>query len=228
MGVRTVGPKVTFDGLNTLVSFDAGNIQSFVPGTTTWRNISKSGGYNATLVNGPLYSPDGGGSIVLDTTNDYFSFPTSIPIVAGSDYTFCAFIKPTSLDTGSGGAGLWRYADSYWLIFQDFNNRPWVRWAGTDILKPASGFSLSLNQWVHVAFVISSASSVQFYANGDLKHSASHAKVTTAASIAYLGYQFSTAYQVSGNYAIVQMYKRALTNEEVFRNFSAHRSRFGI
>lgn len=227
-GTRAVGPKTVFDGLNTLVHLDAGNISSFTPGDTTWRNISKTGGYNATLVNGPLYSSDGGGSIVLDTTNDSFSFPTAIPIAANSNYTFCAFIKPSSIDTGGGGSGLWRFADSHWLVFQDFNNRPWVRWNSVDILKPASGYGISIDQWVHVSFVIVSASSVKFFANGVLQHSASHTTATSAASIAYLGYQFSTAYQVSGNYAIVQMYKKALTDAEVFRNFSAHRSRFGV
>jgi hypothetical protein len=226
--VRTAGPKVTFDGLNTLVHFDAGNRQSFVAGSTTWTNISKTGVYNATLVNGPTFSAEGGGSIVLDATDDSFSFPTAIPIAANSDYTFCAFIKPTSIDTGGGGSGLWRYLDSHWLVFQDNTNRPWVRWGGNDILKPLSGYGLTLSKWVHVAFVVRSATNVQFYADGVLEHSANHATATTAASIAYLGYQFSTAYQVSGNYAIVQMYKRALSSTEVFRNFSAHRSRFGV
>jgi hypothetical protein len=228
MGVKSVGPKVTFDGLNTLVHFDAANAQSYVSGSTTWTNISKTGGYNATLVNGPTFSSDGGGSILLDTTNDSFSFPTAIPITANSNYTFCAFIKPTSIDTGGGGSGLWRFQDSDWLVFQDNNNRPWVRWNSVDILKPASGYGLTLNRWVHVAFVIRSASSIRFFANGVLEHSANHSTATGTPSIAYLGYQFSTAYQVSGNYAVVQMYKRALTDGEVLRNFSAHRARFGV
>jgi hypothetical protein len=228
MGVRSVGPKITFSGIDTLLHLDAGNTRSFIPGETTWYNISKTGGYSATLVNGPVYSSEGGGSIDLDTTNDYFSFPTSIPITANSDYTFCAFIKPTSIDTGGGGSGFWRFADTYWLVLQDNNNRPWVRWNGVDILKPASGYGVSLNQWVHVAFVIDSATSVKFYANGVPVHSAAHSTATGTASIAYLGYQFSTAYQISGNYAIVQMYKKALTDDEISRNFFAHRSRFGI
>jgi len=228
MGVRAVGPKIAYDGPNTLLHLDAGNTLSFVPGATTWNNISKNGNYNATIVNGPVYSAEGGGSIVLDATNDSFSFPTNIPITANSDYTFCAFIKPTSIDTGGGGSGLWRYLDSDWLVFQDNNNRPWVRWNGVDILKPASGYGISLNQWVHVAFVIDSATSVKFYANGTLAHSAVHSTATGTANIAYLGYQFSTSYQVSGNYAIVQMYKKALSDDEISRNFCAHRSRFGI
>jgi hypothetical protein len=61
-------PKVVTDGL--VLYLDAANPNSYVSGSTTWRDISR-GGSNGTLINGPTYSSANGGSIVFDGTNDY-------------------------------------------------------------------------------------------------------------------------------------------------------------
>jgi hypothetical protein len=49
---------------------NAGNVSSYPGSGTTWFDISGYGN-NATLVNGPTYSPYNSGSIVFDGTNDY-------------------------------------------------------------------------------------------------------------------------------------------------------------
>jgi hypothetical protein len=48
---------------------DASNVSSYSGSGTTWYDISEYGN-NATLVNGPTYSPYNGGSIVFDGVND--------------------------------------------------------------------------------------------------------------------------------------------------------------
>jgi hypothetical protein len=51
---------------------DAANTRSY-PGTgTTWSDLSR-GGNNGSLINGPTFNSANGGSIVLDSVNDYIS-----------------------------------------------------------------------------------------------------------------------------------------------------------
>ena len=61
-------PKIVTDGL--VLYLDAANTKSYVSGSTTWNDISRTN-INGTLVNGPTFSSDGGGSILFDGSNDY-------------------------------------------------------------------------------------------------------------------------------------------------------------
>lgn len=215
---------IVYDSL--LVNLDAGNVDSY-PGTgTTWFDLENS--YNATLVNGPTYSTADGGSIILDAVNDYFSFPTPVPVTINSDFSFCTFMKPSSLSDSN--PGLWRLGTGAtdWFIFQTTNGRPWIRWNSVDILNPGSGYGISVGSWVHVAVVIKNANRVTFYANGVAQYDLAHTTATSAKNINHWGYQYSVDFKIPGNYAVLQMYNKALTSAEVNQNFDAHKSRYGL
>ena len=64
------GPNITTDGL--VLHLDAANTNSYPGSGTTWTDISGKG-HNGTLDNGPTFSSDNKGCIVLDGTNDYIS-----------------------------------------------------------------------------------------------------------------------------------------------------------
>jgi hypothetical protein len=61
-------PKIITEGL--VLYLDAANTRSYVSGSTTWNDISRSGN-NGTLINGPTFNSGNGGSIVFDGVNDY-------------------------------------------------------------------------------------------------------------------------------------------------------------
>ena len=65
------GPHIVTDGL--VLALDAANPTSYISGSTTWRDLSGNG-FSGTLVNGPTFSTDGGGSIVFDGINDIANF----------------------------------------------------------------------------------------------------------------------------------------------------------
>ena len=67
-------PKIVTDGL--VLYMDAANSKSYVSGSTTWNDISRSGN-NGTLINGPTFNSSNGGSIVFDGTNDYVNLSDS-------------------------------------------------------------------------------------------------------------------------------------------------------
>jgi len=86
------------DGL--IAFYDAGNVSSYGGSGTSWTDISGNGYSAAALTNGPTYSSNNGGTIVLDGTNDYILISGSAAIYT-SNFTWQTFCLQ-----GVGGAGL--------------------------------------------------------------------------------------------------------------------------
>ena len=61
-------PNIVTD--NLVFCVDAANTKSYSGSGTIWKDISGEDN-DGTLVNGPTFSNDNGGSIVFDGTNDY-------------------------------------------------------------------------------------------------------------------------------------------------------------
>jgi len=61
--------NIVRDGL--LLHLDAANVKSYLGSRTTWNDLSDKGN-NGTLVNGPVYSSNGKGSITFDGTRSRY------------------------------------------------------------------------------------------------------------------------------------------------------------
>lgn len=204
---------------------DAANVRSYDRLSTNWLDLGKNR-KNGILTNGPTFDPGNGGSILLDTVDDYVSIPDPVIISAGSDFTLSMFVKPTFAATDPG---VFRDAVSDTsFYFTSTTLFPRVIWCGTSILAPGSGWSGSPDAWAHYTLVVRSETDVKLYENATLQHQASHAKATTQISISQFGYQTSTDQKVGGNWASIQVYNRALDIDEIRRNFNALGGRFGL
>ena len=222
--VGSITTEIITDGL--VFNMDAANRASYprigVTATDTVGNV------NGTLTNGASFIEENNGFFNLDGTDDYIS-TTGIDI--NSSYTFSIFIQPTSYN--GSNPGIWRSGSSStgntFFIFQSSTGRPWIRQNGTDILKPSSGFSLTLNNWVYLTIVIhSGGNNVSFYVNGELKHDNTHSQTISLFTINNLGFQFSESQTVAGKYANTHIYNRALSATEVLHNYDALKGRFGL
>ena len=103
-------PKIVTDGL--VLCLDAGNPNSYPGSGNTWKDLSR-GRNNGTLVNGPTFSGDNGGSIVFDGVDDYTSFGTSL----GNEWpsiTVSTWSNPSQLNQNTG--------QRYYLINADDNS----------------------------------------------------------------------------------------------------------
>jgi hypothetical protein len=69
------GPRIVTDGL--VLSLDAADRNSYPGSGTTWFDLSGNGN-NSTLTNGPAFSSNKNGSIVLDGVNDRIDVPKSL------------------------------------------------------------------------------------------------------------------------------------------------------
>lgn len=156
-----------------------------------------------------------GKSLSLDSAGAVITYSPGIAVTAGSNFTFSMWANVSAWQ--GANPGIWRdvAVGTYFNIFQGSTGLPWIRWAGADILKPASGYAVSLNRWTHLVFTVRSSTDACFYADGVLRHTATHATVTGAFSITVVGQQNANTERVQGFYDNISVYRRALTATEV-------------
>jgi len=110
------GPNIVTDGL--VLCLDPADKNSYPGSGTTWYDLSGNGNHG-TLVNGPGFSTESGGSITYDGNNDYVTVPDS------SDFAM----------------GITPFAMEQWLKFDaigDVGNGTWwctLQWNGGETLR---------------------------------------------------------------------------------------------
>lgn len=92
-------PKIS--SLDSLIYYlDASNPRSYISGSTTWYDISRTG-VNGALVNGPTFSSENGGSIVFDGIDDYIGLSQITANQTIGNYTISLWISFTNTITPS-------------------------------------------------------------------------------------------------------------------------------
>lgn len=232
-------PRIVTDGL--VLHLDAANPKSYVSGSTTWRDLSRSEN-NGTLVNGPTFDSGNGGNIVFDGTNDVVDCGNPSSLSLGSEGTLSAWVKTsrtypsntTSLyfrgimgKVISGAAG----RQSYLLDWYGDN-------ASTRVLRISVGDSVAAtaatlnnfdfeNAWKHVMGTWN-GSVVQLYVNGILRSSAPNSRVAQTISNSFVvGRVFSSAFW-EGNISQTNVYNRYFTATEILQNYNATKGRYGL
>jgi hypothetical protein len=247
--------SIVTDGL--VLALDAGNIISYVSGSTTAYNLSgssasTSGGtlsvdFNGTLTNGTGYDSGNGGSWNFDGTNDYIEIPFETIL---NDCSFEMWFKATStkiyqypLSIRNNNVG-----NSY-AFFLDMNDQDgsgfaqtmWAYWnsgGSPNSVVPKTGTFGDWNDstWRHYVFTRSTtvAPYTLHYMNGNLVGNISrNGEQTTqfgngAGYKLYLGSYAGITLNFPGYEAVVRIYNKVLSAAEVSQNFNAQRSRFGI
>jgi hypothetical protein len=228
------------DGL--ILELDAGNSNSYPGSGTTWTDIS---GYdnNSTLVNGPTFSSNNDGIIVLDGIDDFVSIPGNATIYS-SDFTWQSFhyirsADPTTLDgmwwseTGVknflivyGNANLasaYMRIDTQGGVFQSYNTGTQTNGFGTSA-GPVTG------RWIFTTVVKNGTTLSLYWNNAVLMWTLPNAgwgilDNTQAITFgARTTNQYNSAMDVSNNL----MYNRALSTLEITQNYDVYKSRFGL
>ena len=225
-------PKVVTDGL--VLYLDAANPNSYVSGSTTWRDISR-GGNNGTLTNGPTFNSANGGSIVFDGVNDYVNLgnPSSLNITA--EITLSVWVKIPSYNTGvysdiiTKGISLGGSDASYfisilndgritWEIVNDSNVRQYI-------VVSAVNAAAYNGLWTNFTGTYDS-SRLTLYINGILFSTAlfdlSPIRVRTG-NVTIGGTRY-----LDGKVSNVVIYNRALSAQEILQNYNATKTRYGL
>jgi hypothetical protein len=222
-------PPIITNGL--IMNLDAAFIPSYPTTETTWYDVSSSGN-NGTLVNGPTFNPDYGGSIVFDGVDDTVSFPAitlgstftiSQTLVASGTYTWGYMpIGGGSINGGSTYRGYVWFNTNGAFITTTLYFAQDGEVGGFNFTLPASIPRYTLFQYT----LVKNGSTAYFYINGNLITTQS-VSAGTNFTVRNLGWSYSSYYMNRDLYNTL-IYNRALTESEVIQNFNAHKSRYGL
>ena len=215
-------PGIVTDGL--VLCLDAANLKSY-PGTgTAWTNISGSGN-NGILTNGPSYSTTRGGMISFDGGNDYVA--TSFNTALG-DFTVCCWFQKTGAVASYERIVDKSYINGFWIGRESSNANRWGGGVRESNAPYGRYITLTDGQW---HFIVSRRQGTTHTIFGDGLTgftSGTVSNTTLNTTNLELGRAIEGGNPILGNIAVLNVYNRALSNEEILQNFNALRGRFGI
>jgi hypothetical protein len=224
-----VGGNIVRDGL--VLWLDAGNPKSYIGSGTTWSDLTKNGN-NGTLVNGPTFNSDNGGSIVFDGVNDYVNIPNSsnLPIVnnlfadVNGEWSVCCWgvsdfdgIGGALVSKGGGIGG----SSSFFLGYRESNIYRIVIRGVQTIVNIENIFNFCTITWDGLI--------AKFYVNGNYNRDLN---VGTASlqtfDLNIGGAGNGTTQPLEGRISLMNLYSKALTPQEVLQNYNSTKHRFGL
>jgi hypothetical protein len=237
-------PKIVTDGL--VLYLDAANSRSYVSGSTVWNDLSRSG-VNGTLINGPTFNSANGGYITCDGVNDYIEVLDNPSLDFGSgsftvEYWFRKLATTTGFDNiwgpnkwntgGQPGTNEWALTIGNGITGNN-NRYEFAIQSGSTTYDIASSDQLLLNTWYQLVGQRDGAT-LKTYLNGDLKLNSTPSGMTTLTSVNNVGRNLrinnsavNSLYTNADN-AIVRIYSRALSSQEILQNYNATKTRFGL
>jgi len=225
MGVVNRIPIVT-NGL--VLNLDAANVKSYPRSGTTWSDLS--GNRNTgSLVNGPTFSSDSGGSIVFDGVDDYVSCGNSntLQVTIG---TISVWMKTTN--PGSGYRAIIVKQYSWGLYTKDSVLMTYDFGSAQD---RSTGINIADGNWKNVSMTFTETIGSPFnnaiiYLNGNSIFTASvkFLNNTLEVQLGSGGESGGSTQLLNGTIAAAYVYNRTLSPQEVLQNYNAQKSRFGL
>jgi hypothetical protein len=236
MSTAEGGGDIIRDGLVLLL--DAANPRSYLSGSTTWTDLSRSGN-NGSLINGPTFNSLNNGSIVFDGVNDYVSVSDNSTINGTSQTISVWFKNLGTYTTGNQAAeviGKHSAGGSFngYGIFlaNDLGNvkiGAFIKNSSSNYVTPLSTQIISSLNWYNATITFTSSSQIILYLNGTFILSASTGVLINSSQPLRIGQSNDLYWNVySGSVVQTSIYNRALSATEIQQNFNATRSRFGI
>ena len=236
-------PRIATDGL--VFALDAGNPRCYAGTGLTASSLNNN--ISLSLNNGIGYSSINSGVFVLDGTNDNLTSTNyNMPFVNNSEYTFesiCKFnTNPNSYQTvllygnlnyegfvlGKARSGYVNYEGVAGAVYGGIYG-PGVAIIAASTINGDQTVSMGM---IHFVYTISKPSTVyvaKLYINGQL-----NSTNTTGASSYAFGSLNTFAIggpsgdYVNGNIAMVRVYNRALSDQEIRQNYNATKGRYGL
>lgn len=224
---RFLGANIISLGL--VLYLDAGYTLSYPGSGTAWNDVSGFSN-NSTLTNGPTYSSADGGSIVFDGTNDYASVGNPSSLQLTTNFTVAAWVKRDTIQ--SSWPAIVAKGDSSYRISASSDGTRFHfavnTTAGTTFFDVGT---FSINTWYYMVLTYSTSSLIGYVNGSELGRNnfGSPLTVLTNSFEVGIGYNSQQAGRNwDGNIAVVQIYNRTLSAEEVLQNYNAQKGRFGL
>ena len=225
--------KLVTNGL--VLALDAGNLISYSGAGDTCYDLATTG-VNTALTNGVKWSPYSGGTFSFDGSDDRIDIPNS-ERVRPSAFTATVWVNCNVADgnqktifssyyqvpvagfafqlyAGSGGNNRVRFFVGNNSTYQDYTG----------------SLNVPINTWSHVSVSYDGTSTMRIYVNGIADTTASWSGgcvYNTTSNLVQIGSVINLAY-FPGSISNLQLYNRALTQQEIQQNFNTYRRRYGI
>jgi hypothetical protein len=233
MGVTTgksaFQPNIVTNGL--VLNLDAINPNSYPQSGTIWYDTSGNNN-NGTLTNGTSWTPNGAQtSFSFDGVDDYASFNINTTDITNSNqltfnvwYRYLTSGQDTSLLEIGGFY-------NHWSLYWDSANKNILTFSitGSYSNRVQSTTNTKTGQWFNSCGTYSS-NSTKIYTNGVLEGTVNNQTLLNQTGIkeGRIAGDNGTVNEMGGNVAIVQVYKKELSSQEVLQNYNALKSRFGL
>jgi hypothetical protein len=216
--------SIVTDGL--IFNLDAGFVSSYPRNGTTWYDVG--GSNNGTLTNGPTYSSDNGGNIVLDGSNDYISIPQSTLFGTSRTFTLMMWVYG---QPSAGFSGFLRINGTL-MFYNPGSATSGVSGCNYRLAYPYPSvsymaFNAPVNSWYLLTLTNEDTQTPSYQG-----YSINGANLTTTT---YTGRIEPSEIRVGmadasivGKTGIIMAYNRVLTNAEILQNYNAQKSRFGL
>ena len=227
-------PKIVTDGL--VLYLDAANTKSYVSGSTSWNDISRSN-INGTLVNGPIYSGTSGGGIVFDGSDDLIYVPFILN--TSTNYTIEVVAKCNNMTIdNSNRQTIWSFtsgsSQGYQLLDLEIWSDGLTSFNGDNNLFASPlvrNFQPIGANNINVYTLSKSGTNQTWYINSIFKASVTQTYTGTSQYFK-LGSRGTgatgTGQQWNGVIYSVKIYNRNLSTTEILQNYNATKSRFGL
>jgi hypothetical protein len=234
------GPRIITDGL--VFGVNSADRNSYSGAGTTWFDLSGNQ-FNSTLTNGPTYSTNNNGVIVLDGANDIVSIPGNTTIYS-SNFTWQSFHYIRQGNLSDLDAMWWSEAGSknFLMGYRNTNivnsyfridsvsgvyQSPSV---GTQSNGLGSTSGAISGRWLFTTVVKSGTTFFLYWNNAVLMWTVTISDWSipaTSQSISF-GARNDFSFANAMNIGNILMYNRALTTNEIQQNYNAQKSRFGL
>jgi hypothetical protein len=221
------GPDMIQDGL--VLSLDASDRNSYVSGSSTWRDLAS--GFNATLANNPGFSASNLGSLIYSgSTWVYFNTNATFQALT-NNFTILGWIKPTTQMTGARLFGPGYTSQWQMELRGGSGTRLSINYTSGSNQFQQNGPTVTFNQWQQVGFVMNNGAVNYIYngsitATGAFNVGGNFVAGTNPYSVGNYGNSVDGAYY--GEIANHTVYNRVLSAAEVLQNYNASKSRFNL
>jgi hypothetical protein len=222
-----------FEKNNLVLYLDAGNTQSYTGTGSSWFDLSTTN-TQATLVNSPTYSTSNNGYFHFeDTSSEYATIPN---IGSLNNWTVIAWFRLTKSLTGKVGSIVTNQYDlSSRLNFSIGTNNAPINYNLSvgffdGAWRSTTGFVPQLNTWYHIAGTYDGSVIRQYVNAGATGGTVTYSGTPQTGGQIRLMRRWddtvTSSNLIDGDLSVVQIYNRALTEQEITTNYNILSSRY--
>ena len=221
------GPDIITDGL--VLHLDAANRKSYPGSGSTWYDLSGNA-YDGTIRNSTTFTNTNGGELNFDAADEeIWATVNGVNTTSGEYNTVEFWMYWNGNDSGFpmefSSARLWKSnsADRW-----GFN-----RGSG-DIYGISNATSKLANAWKHIVAIFYNGvqTNNSLYINNIQEtlsqQQGSSGTVSASSQVTIAGYRGNNSYAWYGKMALFKIYNRALSADEISRNYNATKGRYGL